>query len=154
MADKGTKQASGEKSNKPATSKSRDGNLPEEERGVGRSSSPASSKSAAAKEIMGASRDKHLPAEESGAGQSSAPTAAKSMPAAAAPEPVESKPKTLAVHTVKSGDTLSHMALQYYGEATREKWMQIYEANKEQLGPYPGLIRPGDKLIIPELESN
>lgn len=62
-------------------------------------------------------------------------------------------PKVLAVHVVQAGDTLSHMALKYYGQATREKWMKIYEANKEQLGEYPGLIRPGDKLIIPDLQE-
>ena len=32
-------------------------------------------------------------------------------------------------HAVKAGDTLSHLALQYYGHA--RKWQQIYEANKE-----------------------
>lgn len=89
----------------------------------------------------------------SGKAKPAAEQPAAEQPAAKqAPEP--QKPKALAVHVVQSGDTLSHMALQYYGAATRDKWMQIYEANKEQLGEYPGLIRPGDKLIIPELADS
>ncbi len=163
MAEKGLSQGSDGKKDKPATStsqtsKGRASQMPEEERNVGRPSAPASSKAAAATSTMGASREKHLPEEERNVGEASAPVPAKpaaaSKPAATAPEPVGAKVKTLAIHTVKSGDTLSHMALQYYGQATREKWMHIYEANKEQLGAYPGLIRPGDKLIIPELPDS
>jgi nucleoid-associated protein YgaU len=159
MADKGISQGSGGKKDQPAAKSQddrvRDSHMPEEERGVGRASAPASSKTAAAKSTMDASREKHLPEEERGVGQPSA--SAKAKPVEAKPveaAPVEAKPKTLAIHTVKSGDTLSHMALQYYGQATREKWMHIYEANKEQLGEYPGLIQPGDKLIIPELPDS
>lgn len=60
-------------------------------------------------------------------------------------------PKIIAEHKVKSGDTLSHIALEHYGSATRDKWMQIYEANKEELGePAPGRLMPGMVLDIPE----
>ena len=55
----------------------------------------------------------------------------------------------IAQHTVASGETLSHIALKYYGSAVREAWMHIYEANKALIGPNPGIIRPGMVLNIP-----
>jgi nucleoid-associated protein YgaU len=57
----------------------------------------------------------------------------------------------LGEHTVVSGDTLSHIALKFYGSAVRDKWMAIYEANKETIGDNPSLIRPGQVLKIPKL---
>lgn len=63
-------------------------------------------------------------------------------------------PKIIAEYTVKSGDTLSHIALAHYKSAIRDKWMQIYEANKEELGePAPGRLMPGMVLQIPELKD-
>ena len=56
-------------------------------------------------------------------------------------------------HTVVSGDTLSGLATQYYGSGSRENWMAIYEANKEEIGDNPSLIRVGQVLKIPELED-
>jgi LysM repeat protein len=50
------------------------------------------------------------------------------------------------VHTVASGDTLSKLARQYYGDANL--YMQIFEANKDQLKD-PNLIKVGQKLRIP-----
>jgi nucleoid-associated protein YgaU len=49
-------------------------------------------------------------------------------------------------HVVKSGDTLSKLARQYYGDANL--YMQIFEANKDQLKD-PNLIQVGQKLRIP-----
>lgn len=49
-------------------------------------------------------------------------------------------------HEVKSGDTLSKIAKQYYGDASL--YMQIFEANKDQLKD-PNLIKVGQKLRIP-----
>jgi len=49
-------------------------------------------------------------------------------------------------HVVKAGDTLSHLALQYYGNA--RKWQQIYEANKETM-KNPNYIYIGQKVIVP-----
>src|SRR5215475_12379289 len=49
-------------------------------------------------------------------------------------------------HVVKAGDTLSHLALQYYGNA--RKWPQIYEANKETMRN-PNYIYIGQKVIVP-----
>ena len=62
-------------------------------------------------------------------------------------------PNIKAEHTVVSGDTLSGMAQKYYGSAAREKWMAIYEANKETIGDNPSLIRVGQVLQIPELDD-
>ena len=50
------------------------------------------------------------------------------------------------VYEVVSGDTLSKIAKQYYGDAG--KYMKIFEANKSQLTD-PDKIKPGQKLTIP-----
>lgn len=55
-----------------------------------------------------------------------------------------------ATHTVAAGETLSQIALEYYGSGSREDWMAIYEANKETIGDNPSLIKPGQELQIPE----
>ena len=59
-------------------------------------------------------------------------------------------PKYIAQHKVVSGDTMSGLALKYYGSAVREKWMHIYEANKETIGDNPAFIKVGQVLNIPE----
>ncbi len=58
-----------------------------------------------------------------------------------------------AEHTVASGDTLSGLAAKYYGSGSRENWMAIYEANKEEIGDNPSMIRVGQVLQIPKLED-
>lgn len=59
-------------------------------------------------------------------------------------------PKYIAQHKVVSGDTMSGLALKYYGSAVRDKWMHIYEANKELIGDNPAFIKVGQVLNIPE----
>ncbi len=54
----------------------------------------------------------------------------------------------LAHHTVKSGESLSKIAKQYYGDAT--KYNKIFEANRDKLKS-ADLIHPGDELVIPNL---
>ena len=49
-------------------------------------------------------------------------------------------------YTVKSGDTLSHIAKHYYGKASA--WNTIYEANRDVLDN-PDRIKPGQVLRIP-----
>ena len=49
-------------------------------------------------------------------------------------------------YTVKSGDTLSKIAKQAYGDAG--SWKKIHEANRSKI-PNPDLIHPGDELVIP-----
>jgi LysM repeat protein len=49
-------------------------------------------------------------------------------------------------HTVRGGDTLSHLALHYYGNA--RKWPKIYEANKETM-TNPNYLYIGQKVLVP-----
>ena len=49
-------------------------------------------------------------------------------------------------YTVVKGDTLSRIAKQFYGNASR--WKRIYEANTDQI-KNPDLIKPGQVLVIP-----
>ena len=51
-------------------------------------------------------------------------------------------------YVVKSGDTLSKIAKELYGDSNR--WREIFEANKDQI-ENPNLIRPGWELLIPGL---
>lgn len=51
-------------------------------------------------------------------------------------------------HTVKSGETLGKIAVQYYGKAA--KYKEIYEANTDILKS-PDVIHPDQELIIPNL---
>jgi nucleoid-associated protein YgaU len=50
-------------------------------------------------------------------------------------------------YVVKSGDSLSKIAKEFYGDV--KKWKTIYEANKNII-KNPDLIKPGQKLVIPE----
>ena len=54
-------------------------------------------------------------------------------------------------YTVESGDTLSHIAKQYYGKASR--WTAIYAANRDQLDD-PDRIFPGQVLKIPAQDDS
>lgn len=83
---------------------------------------------------------------EAGPDASSHPSIARADEAQPAAQPAA---QYIAQHTVASGETLSHIALKYYGSAVREAWMHIYEANKALIGPNPGIIRPGMVLNIP-----
>jgi len=53
-------------------------------------------------------------------------------------------------YTVQSGDTLSAIAQEMYGNAS--KYHAIFEANTDQLDN-PDKIRPGQVLIIPDIED-
>lgn len=53
-------------------------------------------------------------------------------------------------YTIKSGDTLSKVAKEFYGNAN--KYMVIFEANREILKD-PDKIYPGQTLRIPPLEK-
>jgi nucleoid-associated protein YgaU len=68
------------------------------------------------------------------------------------PKPSEAQ-EFIAEHTVKADETLSHIALKYYGSSVTEKWMAIYEANKPVIGENPSAIRPGMVLKIPKLTA-
>jgi len=55
-------------------------------------------------------------------------------------------PKANRTYTVQSGDTLSKISKQFYGDAN--KYMQIFEANRDQLKD-PNVIKVGQVLKIP-----
>jgi len=65
------------------------------------------------------------------------------------PEPVVVEPEKQ-FYTVKSGDYLSKISKQVYGDAM--KYNVIFEANKPML-KHPDKIYPGQVLIIPPLEG-
>jgi nucleoid-associated protein YgaU len=50
-------------------------------------------------------------------------------------------------HTVASGDTLSKIAQQYYGD--RSKFQQIFEANRDVMSDPNRLPKVGTELKIP-----
>ena len=58
----------------------------------------------------------------------------------------EETPKNGVFYIVKSGDTLSKIAIQY-----KTTWQAIYAANKTLIGSNPDIIRIGQKLIIPNV---
>ena len=53
-------------------------------------------------------------------------------------------------YTVAKGDTLSHIAKEHYGKAS--KWHAIFEANRDQIDD-PDKIFPGQVLKIPADDS-
>ena len=78
--------------------------------------------------------------------------AAPAAPATPVAPAAPAAPAFIAQHKVVSGDTLSGIALKYYKSAEREKWMAIYEANKETIGNNPSMIKIGQVLQIPDLD--
>lgn len=50
-------------------------------------------------------------------------------------------------YTVKPGDYLSAIAQQYLGDGNR--WPEIYDLNRDLIGPDPNLIHPGQVLTLP-----
>lgn len=64
------------------------------------------------------------------------------------------KPNIIATHTVKSGETLSHVALKYYKHATPPYWQFLLQHNTEVLKGDEKNIRTGMELEIPELPPN
>ena len=61
------------------------------------------------------------------------------------------KAAVIATHTVAANETLSHIALRYYGHATPPYYKLIYEFNKAVIGENMNIIRAGQVLEIPQL---
>jgi nucleoid-associated protein YgaU len=59
-------------------------------------------------------------------------------------------PKIIAEYKVAEKDTLSSIALKYYGSAAENLWKYIYETNKAVIGAKPEMLKPGMVLKIPE----
>lgn len=55
-------------------------------------------------------------------------------------------------YTVKSGDFLSGIAQRAYGNLN--SFTVVYDANRELIGPNPGIIRIGQRLTIPCLDGS
>ncbi len=83
---------------------------------------------------------------EAGLAPAPAPTAVKSNPTPSATS-APTQASNERIHTVASGDTLSTIAKQYYGDAS--KWTKVFEANRDQL-PDANSLKLGQKLKIPE----
>ncbi len=68
-------------------------------------------------------------------------------PAAAAPAAGATAAGATRYYTIKSGDTLSKVAKEMYGDAG--DYQKIYDANKEVIGSDMDKIYPGQQLRIP-----
>ena len=66
--------------------------------------------------------------------------------AAARPAAVPPAAQNQRIYTVQSGDTLSAISKQFYGDS--RQYMKIFDANKDKLKD-PNKIQPGQELIIP-----
>ena len=55
-----------------------------------------------------------------------------------------------ACYTVQSGDSLSTIAFQFYGNASAANVSKIYYSNMATIGSNPNLIQPGQVLYIPD----
>jgi hypothetical protein len=74
----------------------------------------------------------------------------RTAPAPNVPDVTSLNLKASQVHTVVRGDTLSRIALRYYGEQGGYYFPLILFANRDQISD-PDVLRPGMKLDIPEL---
>jgi nucleoid-associated protein YgaU len=54
-----------------------------------------------------------------------------------------------ACYTVVSGDSLSKISQQFYGNMNADNVSKIYYSNLETIGSNPNVIFPGQKLYIP-----
>jgi nucleoid-associated protein YgaU len=67
-----------------------------------------------------------------------------------APSPSPSPPPTGRTYTVRTGDTLSGIATQVYGDA--DQWRIIFEANRDRMSA-PEQLQVGQDLRIPPLPA-
>lgn len=62
------------------------------------------------------------------------------------PQPLQ---LSMTFYVVRSGESLSKIAATTYGNPLL--WPLIYDSNRKEVGSNPNLVRPGQKLLIPEL---
>lgn len=78
----------------------------------------------------------------------SAPSPVRTTPHPAAPQrPAQAHTAPVRHYAVRTGDSLWSISLRAYG--TGRDWGRIYAANRTAIGPDPGHIQPGLRLIIP-----
>ena len=65
------------------------------------------------------------------------------------PQPADASSTDVNTYIVASGDSLSKIAKNHYGDAA--KWHEVYEANKDLIGSNPDLIEVGQVLTLPNL---
>jgi hypothetical protein len=53
-------------------------------------------------------------------------------------------------YQIRAGDTLSRLAFDAFGDARR--YLEIYEINKDVIGPNPARLPAGVEILIPEPE--
>jgi nucleoid-associated protein YgaU len=79
----------------------------------------------------------------------SAPPSARTTPRPVAPpRPPQPRPVPVTRYTVRPGDTLWSISLQWYG--TGQDWGRIWAASRTVIGPDPGRLYPGEQLTIPQ----
>ena len=71
---------------------------------------------------------------------------AESKPAAPVNAPFRPAQLTSRTYTIKTGDSLSKLARQFYGDAN--DWNIIFKANKDKIKD-PDIIHPGQVIFIP-----
>jgi len=78
----------------------------------------------------------------------------KVMAAAAAAEALKPKYTIIKEHTLTPDDTLSGLALHFYGHATPPYWQFIIEVNKDTIGSEVKDYTPGKVIKIAELPED
>jgi len=91
-------------------------------------------------------------AASAAAGKSAAESAAAKI--AANQAAVAEKASILKTHTITPNETLSGLALHFYGHATPEYWNLIIQANKAELGEDVKNYKPGKTIKIPKLPDS
>ena len=57
-------------------------------------------------------------------------------------------------HTVAANESLSKIAARYYGASTKANIDRIHTANRSVIGPDPNKLKPGMKLLIPNVPTS
>ncbi len=57
------------------------------------------------------------------------------------------------VHIVQPGENLTIIAQAYFGQEHASHWITLYNFNRELIGDNPDVIKPGMKLLIPDISK-